>query len=445
MSTTTSKNKQEAKRVKCSTESHQSSTCSSEANAAESPCPSPSPDVLSALADIKNNMVSSEMLHSGIESIKQELIRVFDEKFQIQDGKIFELQQENDGLKMEVKRLRKQCENDKDLLTALHSSSKRCENNINDLEQYGRRSIIRVWGIPEDTGQVRNEDCSRKIVELLRNRLGMDISAKDIDAAHRVGKPPDDWSRPRAIIVKFLRRFHKLEAIRLRKRLKNSQYVIREDLTKENQGLLLTTQECVEVTSAWSSEGKIFAKTFDFNIHRINCAEDIERMKERILATPGPMRPGTTRRGQSSTPRGYRGGYRGGHTRDRRGNYDGRFRGGHRPLRTAGDMNDRADPGQSTTTEQHRGRSRSPPRSMRHVWRHSSMDDRRVRANLRSASPDLPVSVNTEAVPPLVDSRPTGGGADPDDARASRGLSFSVCYRCCEYYNDYTTVTVLGI
>ena len=87
---------------------------------------------------------------------------------------------------------------------------------MGDLEQYSRRSCVRIAGIHENTNE--------HVLDLAV-RLNIDISPRDIDRSHRVGPLPTEATsiandaqpaRPREIIVKLksIRRvffFYKLE------------------------------------------------------------------------------------------------------------------------------------------------------------------------------------------------------------------------------------------
>lgn len=147
----------------------------------------------------------------------------------------------------------------------LEKSIARLSIKCNDNEQYSRRQNVRIYGFIEEEG----EDCIKKIVDLSKGKMDIRLEASDIDKAHRVGKPRLD--KPRAIIVKFKSHSDKTRLIKARKNLKGSVYYINEDLTKVNQELLFTARKnCTFVSSAWSIDGKIFAKrSQDNTIFRI--------------------------------------------------------------------------------------------------------------------------------------------------------------------------------
>ena len=98
-----------------------------------------------------------------------------------------------------------------------------------------------------------------KINDLLNDKLHMDTKeSSDINIDHRLGPYTNTKCGP--VIVRFTSRQHKIETIKRRKALAKSRYVIKEDLTKENENLEYELQNSDNVEAAWSNEGQIFAK-----------------------------------------------------------------------------------------------------------------------------------------------------------------------------------------
>ena len=96
------------------------------------------------------------------------------------------------------------------------------------LDDYGRRSSLRIRGIPEEPRETW-EQCQAKVARLLREKLGM---TPEIERAHRLG-PKDPDRGPREVIVKFLRFPDKEEILQNKGRLDNSGVTIREDFCGE--------------------------------------------------------------------------------------------------------------------------------------------------------------------------------------------------------------------
>ena len=145
--------------------------------------------------------------------------------------------------------------------------------DLDDLQQYSRRNNIRVFGIPE-----KPDEETDALVCSIAERIGVGITTQDIDRSHRVGRrepqpsqprPPSYASAarsnqstqnpPRPIIVKFISHKAKLAFIRNRRKLKGSKVVVAEDLTKKKATLLSQTSRNEKVSTAWTTDGRIFA------------------------------------------------------------------------------------------------------------------------------------------------------------------------------------------
>jgi hypothetical protein len=153
------------------------------------------------------------------------------------------------------------------------------EKQINDLEQYSRRSHLRIRGLRMQHG----ESYKGAVARLCNSRLGIRITETDLDDAHPLpvkmpktqtqqiqhnGPPP-----PPTMIARFHRRDQRDAILRARTALKGQGIVISEDLTSKNQGLLKKLHDSESIKSSWSWMGKIYAivygetKVIRFDIH----------------------------------------------------------------------------------------------------------------------------------------------------------------------------------
>ena len=88
----------------------------------------------------------------------------------------------------------------------------RLQEQVDSLEQYGRRNNMRISSIPETTG----EDTDA-IVQTVAKAAGVVIPKHAIDRSHRVGRPGTN----RAVLVKFTSYRHKQAFMKARSNLKN--------------------------------------------------------------------------------------------------------------------------------------------------------------------------------------------------------------------------------
>ena len=73
-------------------------------------------------------------------------------------------------------------------------------DKINDVEQWTRKSSVRVFGIKDTDKNETHTESEEKIVNLIENKLGVNVKNR-IDIAHRVAS--FSTISDRAIIVKF--------------------------------------------------------------------------------------------------------------------------------------------------------------------------------------------------------------------------------------------------
>jgi len=145
----------------------------------------------------------------------------------------------------------------------------------NDVEQYGRRNNIRIRGF-----KLRHdEDCQTAVAAFINDKLQINITREDIDAAHILptktdtsadAVPPSSASSSTlesrqhatpAIIVRFKRRDVRDSVLRKRRLLKNSSISIVEDLSALNSQTLNRVSRHPDTVTAWTWNGKIYVLT----------------------------------------------------------------------------------------------------------------------------------------------------------------------------------------
>lgn len=146
-------------------------------------------------------------------------------------------------------------------LLAMTNKNKMLEGKIDNLEQYSRKTSLRVFGIQEQP----NENPEQLILGLINSKLKLNFDSCKIEACHRIGKKTD---KPRAIIVKFESYKFKQLVFANKKYLKGTSYVIREDLTATRNALLKESGNICGRQNTWTKDGVIHAiyKTKRFRI-----------------------------------------------------------------------------------------------------------------------------------------------------------------------------------
>ena len=174
-----------------------------------------------------------------------------------------------------------------------------------ELEQYSRRSCVRISGIKESQSENVNG-----VVGQLIDRLNLDVKPEDIDRMHRVGRPDRVRNNgapmgPRDIIVKLCNSNARLQLLKGRKPLRdnNEKIFISEDLTSTRMTLAYKCREHVrdknsEVSKTWTFNGNVLVKDRAGNISKIVKEEDLDTFKPKSK----PSRPTVPQPSQSGTP-----------------------------------------------------------------------------------------------------------------------------------------------
>ena len=188
-----------------------------------------------------------------------------------------------------VEPIKKELDSVKESLVKLQTELKQIAIQNDDLEQYSRRSCLRISGVAENN----NEDVSKLVLDLAV-RIGADIRPEDIDRTHRVGKPMSDNSRAnqgprvpqrnREIIVKFNNYSSRLKFLKGRAKLReqNANIFINEDLTMKRKNLAYECRKLKKAKSiikTWVYNGSVFVEDRPGNKVHVTELEDLDAFK----------------------------------------------------------------------------------------------------------------------------------------------------------------------
>ena len=170
------------------------------------------PSVSDTILELFQNDTFLKKIHDIVRTIAHE---VAETSF----AKVNELIERNEGRLHEVE---VKVEERKHRLEELEEEIDMKENRIlklemaaNDLQQYSRRSSLRIFGVPEK----EKEDTDQIVCDIVSSKLGIPITRNDIDRSHRTGKHTRDTrSKHRSIIAKFCTYRKRTEIIRSRKK-----------------------------------------------------------------------------------------------------------------------------------------------------------------------------------------------------------------------------------
>ena len=111
-------------------------------------------------------------------------------------------------------------------MEAVSNSLSPVHEKLDYIEGQSRRNNVIIDGIKESEGE-KWSDSEDKVRKLLSEKLQLDYHKLEVERAHRTGKPSN--TRPRPIVVKFLRYKDKQEVLSKAKALKGTNIYINED------------------------------------------------------------------------------------------------------------------------------------------------------------------------------------------------------------------------
>lgn len=189
-----------------------------------------------------------EALEKCVSKILKARIERNEERLDKQEGEIHDLKISLAKKDEEIKSLKASVEK-------LESGLADGVSKADEQEQYSRRNNVRVFGVPETSG----EDTDDQVIKIVSEHLDFNLTKAEIDRSHRSGKPRSPDSKPRPILVKLSSYRSKFAILKDRRKLKNTGFTIQEDLTKANHEILMKLVKHPKVAAAWSLDGRVMA------------------------------------------------------------------------------------------------------------------------------------------------------------------------------------------
>ena len=157
-----------------------------------------------------------------------------------------------DACKMDIECVTERAEHTSEFLRArlerLETINMTLQNELDELEQYGRRNSLLFRGIPET-----EKDTTEAVLTVCH-----DIDSQYVDRSHRLGQIHEDTTRkPRPIIVKFTSNGPRNDISKTKRKLKGSKTMITENRIKRRNELLKKMRDMRGITASWSIDGRI--------------------------------------------------------------------------------------------------------------------------------------------------------------------------------------------
>ena len=113
--------------------------------------------------------------------------------------------------------------------------------------------------------ETKTEDTDEMVLDVINNKLNIELSQISIDRSHRLGKRKGPGQKPRAIIVKFTRYKDRHHVFSKKKLLKGTGISVTESLTLKRMEHLKKAREQHGFANVWTLDGKIMFKGNDGN------------------------------------------------------------------------------------------------------------------------------------------------------------------------------------
>uniref|UniRef100_A0A1Y1MUD8 L1 transposable element RRM domain-containing protein n=1 Tax=Photinus pyralis TaxID=7054 RepID=A0A1Y1MUD8_PHOPY len=153
-------------------------------------------------------------------------------------------------------------------LNNLKKENVKLATELDELKQYSRRNNIRVFGIPETSG----ENVEDKFLSVTKDRMSIVLMPNEIERCHRIGKKINN--KPRPVIIKFMSYKTKALLYLNKKLLKGTGITLREDLTSDRAKLYKLAVDKYGFNNVWTYDGVIKLKLKN-TIQSIRSADDI--------------------------------------------------------------------------------------------------------------------------------------------------------------------------
>ena len=113
--------------------------------------------------------------------------------------------------------------------------------------------------------ETKTEDINEMVLDVINNKLYIEMSQISIDRKYRLGKRKDPDQKSRAIILKFTRYKNRHHVFTNKKLLKGSGISVKDSLTLKTVEHLKKAREQHGFANVWTLDGKIMFKVNDGN------------------------------------------------------------------------------------------------------------------------------------------------------------------------------------
>lgn len=156
----------------------------------------------------------------------------------------------------------------------LKENNEKLENKLNDLEQYGRRNNIRIYGINKGRSmKIETNELEKEVVRQLNEKTGCALVNHQIEACHYLDKSQNQ------VIVRFVSRKTRDEVFYRKKGFRGTKVSVTEDLTSKNYHLLKECQNHFDKKFLWTKYGMV-KLNLNGKIYNVRTMKDVENLNK---------------------------------------------------------------------------------------------------------------------------------------------------------------------
>ena len=162
-------------------------------------------------------------------------------------------------------------------LQAKEEEVNKVKQALNRQDQNQRLWLLRFKGVMAPDGIESTETSKIHVVEVVNKYLGIKMNVLDLDTAYRIG-PIVNGNQ--TILARFFRRDLADHCVRNRKKLKEKNMAVIEDITRPNLLLLSQLKDHDAIDKHWYYRGRVYGLTNDNLRVPFNILDDIDQQIE---------------------------------------------------------------------------------------------------------------------------------------------------------------------
>nr|CAH7759654.1 unnamed protein product [Callosobruchus chinensis] len=192
---------------------------------------------------INSFLNKDDFLKELVQKVTDSVVKTISARLAVLEEKVEEISRENSKVIKELK----------DETKMLKLENEYLLQRYDDLDQKARINNLRIYKVDERP----NENLPEVLIQILDSRLGIKLIAEDIVSCTRIGKRQQN-TRPRGILVTFVKMSTRQHIYNKKKMLKGSGIVVKEDLTESRLKLMEAAIDKTSLKNVWSYNGTIY-------------------------------------------------------------------------------------------------------------------------------------------------------------------------------------------